>query len=208
MRLPAAEREDEVCMNISGTRLLMVIALFGALLTAGCGGSQNKADFHLRQDVDMSVITKVAVLPLENLTNDRFAGDAIRHVLVNELLLSGLVDVNMPGDTMAAAEKAGIRTAAATTAEQIKKVGAALKVQAVVFGSVQKYGENRIGSFTVPEVSLTLMMAETQTGTILWSVALTEVGDNFAARHFGGRAETLSETAVKAVRRAILTMKS
>lgn len=194
-------------MNKRYTGSVVVIAV-AFLALAGCAAPSAQPSFHLRQDIDLSTIKKVAVLPLENLTNDKYAADAVRHVIVNELLVSGVVDVSMPGDAMAAAEKAGVRTVTTMSEDQIKKVGAALKVQAVIFGAVGKYGEIRSGQFSAPEVTITLMMADTQTGSIVWSVTRSSVGDNFMARHFGARAETLSETTIKVVREALQTMKT
>lgn len=189
----------------TGSIVAMLVAI---LALAGCAGPAAQTTFHLRQDIDLSTIQKVAVLPLDNLTNDKYAADAVRHVIVNELLITGVVDVSMPGDAMAAAEKVGVRTASTMTEDQIKKIGAALKVQAVLFGAVEKYGEIRSGMFAAPEVAITLMMADSQTGIILWSVTRSSVGDNFMARHFGARAETLSETTIKVVREAVQTMKA
>jgi TolB-like protein len=186
-------------------RMLIVIATFFALLMNwGCKTSE--MTYHLAEDVDLSFIKKVAVLPLDNLTNDRFAADAVRQVVVTELLLTNIVDVALPGDTVAAVEKAGIKSVSSISAEKIKELGSALKVQAVILGAVERYGEIRSGSFTAPEVAITLMMADTASGSILWSVTKSSVGDSFMARHFGARSDTLSELTVKVVRECVMTL--
>jgi hypothetical protein len=132
--------------------------------------------------------------------------DAVRQLVVSELLLSNIVDVALPGDTVVALDKAGVRTVSAISAEKIKEIGNSLKVQAVILGTVEKYGEMRSGNFTAPEVAITLMMADTASGSILWSVTKTAVGDSFMARHFGARSDTLSELTLRVVRECIRTL--
>ncbi|MDH4230659.1 MAG: hypothetical protein OEW04_01365 [Nitrospirota bacterium] len=183
---------------------VVIAVFFGLLMNMGCRTPETT--YHFAEGVDLSFIKKVAVLPLDNLTNDKFASDAVRQLVVSELLLTNIVDVALPGDTVAALDKAGVRSVSAISAEKIKEVGNSLKVQAVILGSVEKYGEMRSGSFTAPEVAITLMMADTASGSILWSVTKTAVGDSFMARHFGARSDTLSELTLKVVRDCIRTL--
>lgn len=183
--------------------ILIILVVF---IISGCAG-RVKSSFHIREDVDFSFIKKVAVLPLDNLTGERFASDAVRQVVIQELLASGLVDVTLPGDAVTAVERAGVRSISSLTAEQIKAIGNALNVQAVIFGAVEKFGEVRVGTtFFAPEVTITLMMADVASGTILWSVTMTGVGDSFMARHFGARADTSSEIMLRVVRKAIQSL--
>jgi hypothetical protein len=185
-------------------RLSLGLILFTLVMNWGCKSAETR--YHFAGDTDLSYIKKVAVLPLDNLTNDKFAADAVRQVVINELLLTGLVDVALPGDAAVAMEKAGVREASSLSAPKIKEIAGALKVQAVILGAVEKYGEVRSGSFTAPEVTITLMMADAETGSILWSVTKTEVGDSFTARHFGARSDSLSELTQKVVRDCVGTL--
>ncbi len=186
-------------------KFLLTGLLIITLMIIGCGARKDSA-YHIREDVDFSFIEKVAVLPLDNLSNDRTAGEAVRQVVINELLVSGLVDVVVPGDAISAVDKTGIRSISSLNAEQIKNLGKTLKVQAVVFGSVERFGTVRIGNVSAPEVTITLMMADANSGSIIWSVTRTSVGDSFMARHFGSRVDTLSETMLRVVREAIQTL--
>jgi TolB-like protein len=145
------------------------LALALLLLSINCGCKTTETPFHIAGDVDLSYIKKVAVLPLDNLTADRYAASAVRQVVINELLMAGLVDVGLPGDATVAMEKAGVREASSLNAQKIKEIASALKVQAVILGAVEKYGELRSGSFTAPEVTITLMLADAETGYSLGS---------------------------------------
>jgi hypothetical protein len=183
----------------------LLIALCSLLLLYACAGG-GAPSFYIRQDYDFSFIKKVAVLPLDNLTNEKFAADAVRQVVVCELLSTGLVDVAVPGEAETAVDKLGLKSIRALSAEQIKTLGNTLKVQAVVFGAVDKFGEVRIGNISAPEVTITLMMADTTSGSIVWSVTKTGGGASFAARHFGARSETMSEAVIRVVKEAIETL--
>jgi TolB-like protein len=186
-------------------RYICVGILFIVCISFGCGGKGTPA-FYISHDIDFSFIKKVAVLPLDNLTNERFAGDAVRQVVISELLASGLVDVTCPGDAIAAIENLKLKIGQPLSAEQIKAVGKALKVQAVILGAVNKFGEVREGNVSGSEVAITLMMADTSSGSIIWSVTKTRGGAGFMARHFGARSETMSETMLKVVREALQTL--
>jgi hypothetical protein len=163
-------------------------------------------DFHLREDTDFSFIKKVAVVPFENYTAEKTAGEVARQAVINELLVSGAVDVAFPGDTLTAYEKTRVTGPLSLTSDQIKTLGNTLKVQAIIFGAVNRFGEIKSGSFNAPEISITLMMAEAGSGTIIWSITDSKVGDSFLSRHFGARSDTLSETLMKTVRESVRTL--
>lgn len=186
-------------------RSILISVLFAVSIGFSCAGRET-LPFYIRQDYDFSFIKKVAVLPLDNLTNEKFAGDAVRQVVICELLATGLVDVVVPGEADTAVDKLGLRSIKSLNAEQIKTIGNALKVQAVVLGSVGKFGEVRIGNITAPEVTITLMMADTSSGSVIWSVTKTGGGASFMARHFGAKSESMSEAVLRVVREAIQTL--
>lgn len=189
-------------------RILKIFSIIWMLLLyflTSCGGKASPSHY-INQDTDFSFIKRVAVLPLDNLTNDRFAGDVVRQVVISELLASGLVEVVAPGDAIAAMESLKMKAGQAPNAEQIKSIGKALKVQAVIIGAVNKYGELRDGNVSAPEIAITLMMADTGSGSIIWSVTKTKGGADFWAKHFGATADTMSEAVLKVVKEAIQTL--
>jgi TolB-like protein len=186
-------------------KFFLIIFLFAVSISFSCAGRETPP-FYIRPDYDFSYIKKVVVLPLDNLTNEKFAGEAVRQVVICELLATGLVDVAVPGEADAAVDKLGMKSIKSLNAEQIKTIGNTLKVQAVVFGSVEKFGEVRIGNISAPEVTITLIMADTSSGSIVWSVTKTGGGASFMARHFGAKSETMSEAVLRVVREAIQTL--
>jgi hypothetical protein len=183
--------------------LFMVLILF---LIPGCRKESGLPTYYVSQDVDFSFIKRVVVLPLDNLTDDKYAGDIIKQVIISELLASGLVDVVVPGEVLQAINELGIKSITSLSAEEIKALGNALKVEAIVMGTVEEYGEVKMGGFSAPQVTITLMMADSGSGIIVWSITKTRGGAGFLARHFGARHETISETVLTLVREAIQTL--
>jgi len=200
------ESESYSGMKSLKTKFCLLSILFVLILGAGCGGRKGTPGFYVNPDIDFSFIKRVAVLPLDNLTNEKFAADAVRQVVISELLAAGLVDVTCPGDAIAAMDKLRLKQGQSPSAEDIKAIGKALKVQAVILGAVNKFGEVREGNISAPEIAITLMMADTSSGSIIWSVSKTRGGAGFMARHFGARSETMSETMLAVVREAIRTL--
>ena len=177
--------------------------LCAVILYAGCRSSS--PTFHIREDIDYSFIKKVAVLPLDNLSDNRSAGEIVRQVVMSELLASGFVDVAVPGEVISALTALNIKSISSLNEEQIKAIGNALKVQAVIMGAVEQYGESKYGNFSAPELTITLMMADTTSGSIIWSITKSGGGTSFMARHFGAQSKTMSETVILVVREAIKT---
>ncbi|MFH7835553.1 MAG: hypothetical protein QXL51_03045 [Candidatus Aenigmatarchaeota archaeon] len=156
--------------------------------------------------MDFSTIKRVAVLPFENFTNERNAGDIVREVVINEFLVSDLVDVVLPGDVANVLEKLRIKPGQPLNSEQIKALAQILKVEAVITGTVNKYTEVPYGNISIPEISITLRMVEADSGSIIWSVTKNYKGTSFWSKHFGTGKETMSDSAMKAVKEAIKTL--
>jgi len=191
-------------MNLIKTRILICL-LFTSLLPLACRSS-NPPTYHINEDVDFSFIKKVAVMPLENMTSDKSAGEIMRHLVISEMLASGLADVVVPGEVIHAVNDLGIKNISSLSRKQIISLGRALRVQALIMGSVQQYGHVRLTNVSAPEVTITLMMADTGTGDIIWSVTKTRGGASFMVSHFGAKSETISEAALATVREALETL--
>lgn len=182
-----------------------VVCLLLAFTYSGCARPP-KPSSYIRQDFDFSFVKRVAVLPFDNLTNEKFASERIRRLVINELLASGLMDVVVAGDLSATLKTAKVESVTALPPKEIKEIGRALNAQAVLAGSVERYEESKGGSFAAPEISISLVMAEIDSGSIVWSVSASTGGAGFGTRHFGARADTISEASEKVVKKTIRTL--
>ena len=109
-------------------------------------------------------------------------------------LLSRGVDVVEPGEVIALMRAMKVPSLNSITSEHIEEIGKILKAEAVMTGSVGAYKVSRGVSVSYPEVSMSLILYETQTNEIIWSVWHTTGGAGFWSRHFGAEVMTLDET--------------
>ena len=182
--------------------ILTRAALTLLVVLAGCA-----APLHfMHPTYDFSIVKKVAVLPLENLTQDQLAGERVRKAVIAELLAAGVLDVVEPGQVNRALTQANIQSVTAISAEDFKKLGATLGVQAFFLGSLDVYDRINVGGGTFPDVTITLRAVDAQTGTIVWSATRSGGGVGIVGRLFGFGGDTMSEATQKTVRAALATL--
>jgi TolB-like protein len=188
-------------------KLYMLISLFYAmctLLVSACGGL-TEAEFHIQPGTDVYNIKRLAVLPFENFTSDNYAGEKIRRIVITELLSRGF-DVVEPGEVTKLMKELKIRSLGSLAVSEIQEIGKTLKADSVMTGSVEAFGISKGISVSYPEITVNLMLIETSSGNIIWSVHNTSGGASFWTRHFGAEGISLSETARDVVEKAIDTM--
>lgn len=190
--------------NSADTRTASLIPILLAF-ALGCTGGMQPTEF-TNQQFDFAFLERVAVLPLENLTNDRQAGARATRVLITELLASGAVDVIEPGEVQAALDRIPSTGRSSPSSEQIVSLGETLSVQAVIIGSVTQSELLRSGTLSIPAVTLDMHMVETETGAAVWAATHTEKGASLGAKLLGTGAEPISETTRRCVRRVLETL--
>jgi len=167
-------------------------------LLMGCGTSASHKPYQ-DPSMDFASIHTVVVMPFGNLTRDTAAGERLREVFSTMLLATGAVYVVPPGEVWRAIARLGIQDPRAPTTEEITKIGALLKADAVIRGVVSEYGEVRSGSSVSNVISMRLEMYETSTGKSVWSAASTKGGVNFGDRLFGGGGAPMNDTSEQVV---------
>ncbi|MBI5599502.1 MAG: hypothetical protein HY890_07165 [Deltaproteobacteria bacterium] len=169
------------------------------LVIAGCGGSVIR---YVNPDANFTYIKKVAVLPFNNFTTDRFAGEKVRAVVMVDILSRGVFDVVEQGEVskilslVLRATGAEEGMVSELDRETLKLLGERLGVQAVVLGSVDEY-EGRRGESIV---SVSIRMLDTGSGIILWQAKAMATGSGFWRKIIGLEgldANTLTRKAVK-----------
>jgi len=200
------------------TRHLFIIIciLFLSALTGCMGTAKNKV--YINPNVNFRFIKKVAVLPFENLTNDRFADKKVRDIFVTALLASEFVDVPELGDVLQVLNTIGMaqeqpgfnsqpsKAPTAISKETARVLGQGLGVQGIILGSVEEYNIIRSTSGSFPEVSVTLRMIDPKTGAIIWAVSHSEQGGRILPSILGVGEATLTETAIKAAKNIVDTL--
>lgn len=182
-------------MKRRGSPHKQVVITFTLILLAGCATE----DVFFDPNMDFGSLQTVAVLPFENLTNDKFAAARVRDAFANMLLATGAVYVLPPGEVARGMGTIGRISRDGPSSEQIKKLAAALEVDAVITGVLLEYGPVRSGSASANVVSVSLQMIERSSGAVVWSASSTKGGVSIWDRLLGGGGNPMNTVTEKAV---------
>lgn len=149
--------------------------------------------------MNFGAIQSVAVLPFQNLTPDDDAPERVRDTFMVMLLATEAIYVLPPGEVKRGLERAGIRTEATPSVEQVQKLGQILQVDAVITGVLREYGEVRSGQTRANLISVSLKMMEVETGSIVWSADATRGGIGLGDRLLGGGGNPMNEVTRDAI---------
>jgi curli biogenesis system outer membrane secretion channel CsgG len=193
-----SERPSRIPARIARrARVLVATLLFTSL---GACAAENQSSVYVHPNADLSAFQKIAVLPLDNYSADRFAGDRVREILNVELLSQGVFEPVESGEVNRVLRVQNLTSLTSLGPEEIKKLGDALGVQALLFGSVVEYSERRTGTFRSPQVSLALRLVDIESGLVVWSVSDARTGMALSTRLFGVGEETFTEAVRKLIR--------
>jgi TolB-like protein len=181
-------------------------ATFVPLLTLSLACSSTKTTKYVHPNADLGAIHKVAVLPFENLTNDRTAGEKLQKVFLTELLALGVFDVVEPGQVIRELKAMRLDSLDAVGPAEVKRLGEALKADGFFFGSVVDFSETRSGSTATPQVTVQLRLVEATSGVTVWSAGRTRSGATASARLFGIGGDSLTEAARELMRQELSTL--
>ncbi|HEY4716132.1 MAG TPA: GNA1162 family protein [bacterium] len=150
-------------------------------------------------NMDFGVVRTVVVMPLVNLSSNQMAAERVRDVFITMLLAASELYVLPPGEVARSISMAGIQNPTAPTAADIIKLGNITKADTVITGTVKEYGEVRSGTATSNVISISIQMAETQTGRVVWSASTTRGGIGITDRLFGGGGKPMNDITEKAI---------
>ncbi len=170
--------------------------LLAMLLLVGCSGPRT----YIHPQADISYVKMVAVVPFTSSARDRQAGSKITELVINELLMAGKFDVVEPGEVKKAMQEMGLYkrgNGVDIDNASLKKLGEALKAQAVIIGDVREYDMIRAGQDSYPVVSVTLRLVDTDSGRIAGMVSHTGKGGPGPLFFSFGETHTLSQMAEK-----------
>jgi len=182
-------------------QLIGFLVFFVLLFFIGCA-SDSGVNYHDTK-MDFGSIRTVAVMPFSNLTTDKLAAERVRDTFMNSLLATGVVYVIPPGEVARGIKRTGIAEATAPDLEEVKRLAAVVKADAVITGVVREYGELRSARISANVVSFSLQMMESQTQKVVWTASATKGGISIMDRLFGGGGEPMNEVTEAAVNEII-----
>lgn len=190
----------------NATRFLLLFVLVAVI--AGCGGGTVK---YINPSANLSYIKKIAILPFNNFSEDKYAGEKVRSALTIDMMSRHVFDVMEQGEVSKVLgmifREEGFEEGRAVQMdkEMVKMLGEKLGAQAVILGSVNEFSSSR-GGFSNNVVSISVRMIDTSSGIILWQANTTEVGNSTFRKMIGVDQVEMSILTRDAVRRAVSTL--
>lgn len=149
--------------------------------------------------MDFGSLRTVAVVPFANLARDQITAERVRDVFIGRLLAVEAVYILPVGEVARGIAQTEVQNPSAPTVEETKKLGAFLKVDAVITGVVREYGEVRSGTTTANIISMSIQLIETGTGRVVWSGSSTRGGISFWNRLIGGGGQPMNKVTEQAI---------
>jgi len=162
-------------------KALLISCIFIALLmtTAGCGSLIESRSF-INPNADFTFYTRVGLLPFNNLSDDRLAGEKMTEVFMTELLIGGGLDVMDPGQFNTVVAQV-LKTNAPIAGQelspaQLTQIAEIAKVQGIFMGTIHDYKMLQIGGEQYPLITMTVKFIDAPTGTVAWQSSTSATG--------------------------------
>ena len=168
------------------------------LFMAGCGPRPVPTTFH-DPEMDFAAVRIVAVLPFNNLTQDRLAAERVRDTFINGLLASGAVYVLPTGEVARGISRAGMVDPTSPSNEELARLASIIRVDAFFTGVLTEYGAVNSGSASANVVAVSVQMIESQSLKIVWAASTTQGGISIWGRLFGSGGKPVNDVTEAAV---------
>lgn len=148
------------------------------LLVAALAGCAAPGRLYVNPEADMSFYSRIAVMPFDNLSNDRFAAARVTRAFVTELVIAERYEVVEPEEFRTALARIGGEANAQGLYDMAKLKQGAQSVQAtgILRGAVTEYQMVRAGSDQVPVVGFDVELIDVATGNIVWRLSSVKKG--------------------------------
>jgi TolB-like protein len=179
--------------------------VLGLMAVFGC--ASNTQQSYVDETLGVGFVKKIAILPFENNTSEKFVEERLRDTVTTEILSRALFDVVEKGELQrflrqeVLAKKENL-----LDLQTAKRMGQELSVEAYLAGSVDDFTENRNGSYTYPVLAATFRLVDANTGKILWQVTASESAYSTWDRIFGLASEDSNQIGFILVRKMLDTL--
>ena len=138
-------------------------------------------------------------MPFANLTSNKLAAERVRNSFMTSLLATGVVYVIPAGEVARGISRLGLLNPASPSPEEVAKISAIIKADAVITGALTEYGEVRSGPTTANVIALNVQMIERQTRRVVWTASTTKGGITVWDRLFGGGGRPMNDVTEAAI---------
>ncbi len=185
--------------------LPLVVLVFTLLVAlSGCAVTQQS---FIAEGVDLGYVERIAILPLENNTDDTFAAERVRDILSTSILAQGYYNVVEKGN-LARFLNEEVASDKGTLLDKsvAQRLGKDLKVDAYIAGAIDDYRQVSNGPYSYWVVAATLRLVDIKSGEIIWQASGTESGYNTFQRLFGFASQDSNQVSLRLVQRLLNTI--
>lgn len=182
-----------------------VFLLLAVLGWTGCAGGLRQ---HVVDPARMPGMKRIALLPLENVSEHKEAGAKITQILMVELFRTGVFSLPDLGEVEHAMADAQIRSVSEVDRVALLKLSDSLKVDGVLLGTVLEYQTLRKGSLEIPVVAMSARLLDAKNGEILWVGNNFRKGDDRETLFGVGRESSFGRLAQETASELVLSLKS
>jgi len=181
--MPIAWRESTMKHTETTHRRRARIAWFALLglglalvFLAGCRDSGPSTQVYYRASAGQRL--RIAVVPFATPPNAPDAGEAVTSTVITYLLSTGAVDVVEPGtvDRVMRTARFVPTASGGIDRDTMATLQQDLNVDAYLVGSVEEYGDVRMGPDTYPAVSFSARLIRASDNTIVWAASISRTG--------------------------------
>ena len=171
------------------------LCVFSLLFFSACRAPVS----YIHPTADLTYIKTVAIVPFENLTQEKGAEGKVMNVVAAEVLRRGVFDVVEFGEVAKVLREEGFKGDGLISKRVAERGAKRLNVQAFIVGSVEEYGVSRTGGSSYPEVSVSLKLIDAKSYKILWEATHNVKGTTVLDRLFGISKKSTSDLAKELV---------
>ncbi len=170
---------------------VLVFCLFYGVVS-GCGVKAGKGPKQfVKETANFQFIKKIAILPFNNMSDDKYAGEKIKNAVLMEVLERGLFEVAEEGEVNKVIAEVFREMGFAEgdlvslDIETVQRIAERLETQALFIGTVESYGLDRTSGTPQAMVSLSLRLVDAKSGVTLWRAFHSEKGSSLWRRILG-----------------------
>lgn len=186
-------------------KLSLVFSVLLLVSVGGCSGKFN-SDHFVRDDVDFAAVQRVAVLPFQNYTTDKFAHQRTRNIAITQLLALEVADVVDRGIVDSVMAEEVIDPNQSIDIINLKRLGQRLNVQAFLLGSVDLVANKKGGGTSFPQMGLTLRLVEAQSSIVIWQSSGRWTSETLVGRIFGVAPDDSFHVTIKLIRNMLKSL--
>jgi hypothetical protein len=186
---------NRICKNRATVKSSILAVMMITLVGCAAAGPESYHDAKM----DFSVLRSVAVMPFSNLSGQQLAGERVRNTFMSSLLATGVIYVIPAGEVARGIDRAALTNPTAPSSEDVAKLAAIVRADAVITGVVKEYGSVRSGNTQANVISVDMQMIEKESRKVVWSASTTKGGISMWDRLLGGGGQPMNDVTKAAV---------